>query len=199
MRLGLMCACLLASVSCGNDVPVASSGTETSATTHGESETGVDDESGEVPPAEPPPSCVLDDEWRVLEPMARPRISPATLVLADGTVLVMGGSGRECGSSESFDTASVERFDPATETWSLEPDMPQARTAHAVLALEGGEVLLVGNGSTALDASTDRYDPELGTWSPGPELPVALSQVRVLANGDLQTAWSWRAWAYRGR
>jgi hypothetical protein len=175
------------SVGCGDggEVVATSVGTETSAATDAGSETEADDGSGELPP-EPPSSCVLDDAWRVLEPMAQPRGSAVTLVLPDGTVLVLGGSSPDCGSSEAFITASVERFDPATDAWLPAPDMPRARASHAVLELEGGDVLLVGNTTTSFDASTDRYDPELGTWSSGPELPVALSQARTLANGDLR-------------
>jgi hypothetical protein len=71
--------------------------------------------------------------------------------LPDGHVLVAGGSGvTPNGSSIGSDAAtgaSAELYDPASDTWSAVPPMPEARSDGAVAVLKDGSVLLAG-GST---------------------------------------------------
>ena len=66
--------------------------------------------------------------------------------LPDGRVLVAGGDGAYQGASldGANVTASAEAYDPATDTWSPLPPMPEPRAGGAAVVLADGSVLLVG-------------------------------------------------------
>ena len=68
--------------------------------------------------------------------------------IADGRILVAGGGGPNefdiNGFNETRTTAAAELFDPATNTWSTLPPMPEPRTNGSVVSLSDGSVLLVG-------------------------------------------------------
>jgi len=67
--------------------------------------------------------------------------------LPDGRVLVAGGAGAiPEGSpySNTYTATTAEAYDPATNTWSALPPMPEARAGGAIVALADGSVLLVG-------------------------------------------------------
>jgi hypothetical protein len=67
--------------------------------------------------------------------------------LPDGRVLVAGGAGdipEGYPYSNTFTAAVVEIYDPANNTWSAMPSMPEARAGGAVVVLADGSILLVG-------------------------------------------------------
>jgi N-acetylneuraminic acid mutarotase len=73
-------------------------------------------------------------------------------------------------------TTEADRYDPATDTWSLLSDMPQPIT-HAGTAVDGQTVYLAGGFvGDGLSAVTDRvltYDVSTDTWGDAPPLPEA--------------------------
>jgi len=77
---------------------------------------------------------------RTLGELSEPRIAPTALVLDDGTVLVLGGV-----DEEGETLASVERFDPATESftsftpWDAVPDAEYIALPGARVARVGGQ------------------------------------------------------------
>lgn len=92
----------------------------------------------------------------------------ATL-LPSGRVLVAGGFN---GFSDSGYLASVEIYDPASNTWSAAASLGNARGMHTATLLPSGKVLIAGgtgNGTNGvLDA--ELYDPVTGNWSPAGQL-----------------------------
>lgn len=102
--------------------------------------------------------------------------------LTDGRVLLAGGwSGP--GLSQQQTRATVELYDPATDSLSPTASLPSPRLAHTATRLDDGRVLVVGGLSSYLGSgflfaalnSLDTwtaYDPATGTW--GPELPLPL-------------------------
>ena len=73
--------------------------------------------------------------------------------LPDGRVLVVGGTGPsqpvlgDAGSIvgySAYTSASAQLYDPATNTWSPLPPMPEARSGAVSLVLRDGSVLLAG-------------------------------------------------------
>ncbi len=64
--------------------------------------------------------------------------------LPDGRVLVAGGVEAYVDYPDPFPTAAAELYDPATDTWSPLPPMPEARAGGAAVVLTDGSVLLVG-------------------------------------------------------
>jgi hypothetical protein len=92
----------------------------------------------------------------------------ATL-LADGKVLIVGGSG---------DT-SAEIFDPASGMSVATGNTNYARTGHTATTLSDGRVLIAGGGS----ASAEIYDPAAGTFANGPDMTTARSGHTATAVG----------------
>jgi hypothetical protein len=75
-------------------------------------------------------------------------------VLRDGRVLVAGGE-----DALERPLASVEIFDPKSNTWSLGPPLPAPRVHHTARLLENGELLIAGGGASAFV-----FDPKKDVW-----------------------------------
>ena len=94
-------------------------------------------------------------------PLATPRVLQGAVRLQDGRVLLSGG-GADDGSGPLL--ASIEIFDPSTDSFTSGGSMTSARYAHTSTVLRSGKVLITGGGkgpsvpTTAL-ASTEIYDP----------------------------------------
>ncbi|MCB9539967.1 MAG: hypothetical protein H6704_27455 [Myxococcales bacterium] len=88
-------------------------------------------------------------------PMPTARYGHSATVLADGRVLVAGGT-----TVFGFDdtpTAAVELYDPVADTWTALPPLPAPRRDHAAVALPDGRVLLAGGfGERRVDADALR-------------------------------------------
>jgi hypothetical protein len=85
----------------------------------------------------------------------------ATLLL-DGSVLIAGGYLAETGRLGSpHSTATAERYDPKTGSWTLTAGMSGPRARHTAVLLADGRVLVAGGeGSPGLDYySSELYDP----------------------------------------
>lgn len=118
--------------------------------------------------------------WLPTLPMLRARRGHTATLLADGRVLLAGGS-------DSVAAWGAELFDPGTNRFSVTGAMTEARTGHRATLLPDGTVLLsggIGADGAAL-ASTELYDPRLGRFLRGPRfnLPRAHHAVAVLPGG----------------
>jgi hypothetical protein len=105
---------------------------------------------------------------RAASPLPRARRAHAAVALADGRALVCGGEVLdEAGRGEL--TSSCLSWDPATDTWSEEAPLSEARAELAMLTLDNGQVLAVGGRDAQGQASgtTDVWTD--GVWTPGPE------------------------------
>ncbi|MFE1896658.1 discoidin domain-containing protein [Streptomyces yangpuensis] len=91
---------------------------------------------------------------------------PGIAMLADGRVLVTGGSNAE--------KASI--YDPATDSWSATTSMNIARGYQAMTLLSTGEAFVLG-GSWSGNASTDKagevWSPDTRTWRSLPGVPAS--------------------------
>jgi hypothetical protein len=106
--------------------------------------------------------------WTSLPPMATARSGHTATLLADGRVLIAGGT-------NGVETASAEIFDRATNGWSPTGPMATARRGHTATLLEDGTVLVVGGlykveGVATYLRSAELYVPRTGTWLPAPAL-----------------------------
>ncbi len=110
-----------------------------------------------------------NSSFATAQPLSTPRTHHASVLLASGEVLVIGG---QTGASSVSSTTEV--FDPATRTTRAGPSMASARMNHAAIVLPNQKVLVVGGqsdvaGQNALD-TTELYDPQTGQFAPGPTL-----------------------------
>ena len=98
--------------------------------------------------------------WRLTAPMKRSRLNHAQVLLADGRVLVAGGTrGADRFPVDEY-LAAVEVFDPATETWTSWAPLSQVEPRADALLLGDGRVLITGLFHAEL------YDPSIGSQPP---------------------------------
>jgi hypothetical protein len=97
-------------------------------------------------------------------PTIADRVQHTTTLLADGRVLVTGGSGPGGGAT----LASAEVFDPRTGSWSAVGTMSKARTQHAATLLADKRVLITGGWNDTDDGpftSAELFDPRTGDFT----------------------------------
>jgi N-acetylneuraminic acid mutarotase len=92
------------------------------------------------------------------------RFRHTATLLADGRVLVAGGTSR--GGA----LASAELYDPNTQKWSLTGNMAAGRASYAAAVLSDGTVLVVGgcscgSGDLIVVASAEVFGPDAGSWT----------------------------------
>jgi N-acetylneuraminic acid mutarotase len=126
--------------------------------------------------------------WSAATHMLQPRAYPMAVALADGSVLVAGGS-RDL---QPLDTA--ERY-YQDGTWVAAGRLNVPRTQGTLTLLADGRVLAVGGGTEgspgwASTASAETFDPKTGLWSPAAPMSVsrAFQTATLLGNGDVLVA-----------
>ena len=97
--------------------------------------------------------------WRQVASMSTPRWEPQVVLLADGRVLVAGGSTGDDPTGHAL--RSTEIYDPASDRWVPGADLIEARYGGHALALSDGSVLILGG---AKDFNTEGDTP----WCPTP-------------------------------
>ncbi len=96
--------------------------------------------------------------WSAAASMSVARDRPVALALADGRVLVMGGS---------QGTLPCEIYDAATGTFSTTGSLNFGRDQFVASLLQDGRVLVAGGSAQSAGVSTaEVWDPVTGLWSP---------------------------------
>lgn len=96
----------------------------------------------------------VTNTWKLAAPMLTQRTDPQSLLLADGRVLLTGGSGSGSPGSLPFLT-SAEIYDPRTNAWSSAGDISTNGYGSAALAaLIHGMVLAAGGGADGVPTAT---------------------------------------------
>lgn len=88
----------------------------------------------------------------------------------DGIIYAVGGEVLSIGQGQ---LATLEVYDPASNTWQTRSPAPHTKSAAAVAAIDG-KLYVTGGfiASGAPDAATDIYDPATDTWSSGAPMPT---------------------------
>ena len=88
--------------------------------------------------------------WRTVASMQFARRHLNATLLADGTVLVTGGTGAPGSNNEANPVLRAELWNPVSETWTALPAMQVTRGYHSTaLLLPDGRVLVAGGGQGA--------------------------------------------------
>ncbi len=124
------------------------------------------------------------DAWTGTASMSAARAQHTATALADGRVLVAGGTSLP-GPDSFSELASVEIYDPTAGTWETAPPMASERAEHTATALASGAVLVAGG----LD-DTDSALPTAELFAPSAVAPPGLwvSLAPMSANRILHTA-----------
>jgi Domain of unknown function (DUF1929)/Kelch motif len=104
--------------------------------------------------------------WRSVASMAVARRQSNATILADGRVLVTGGTNASGfnGPPSNAAVLAAELWDPATERWTTLARMTHYRVYHSTaLLLPDGRVLSVGSGAPAAAGLTDDFTAEIFT------------------------------------
>ena len=105
----------------------------------------------------------VSGKWTPAGNMLEARIYDTATLLANGKVLVVGGSSA---GTLGKALASSELYDPASGTWTATGNMTAGRTGHTATLLADGKVLVAGgHNDTGLVALAELYDPASGTWT----------------------------------
>ena len=121
--------------------------------------------------------------WTRTAPMNVPRSGHTATLLPDGTVLVAGGFEHK---KDFYPIDSTERYNPATNTWTLSKPMHLKRGLHLAILLSQGRVLLIGcgpNQSVNNQRSVELYDAASDSWTQ--MSPSKLAHTRGSANLQL--------------
>lgn len=104
--------------------------------------------------------------WRTVASMAAPRRQHNSIILADGKVLVTGGSSTPEFNSNTDAQLSAELWDPATETWQTLASQAKSRLYHSVsVLLPDGRVVSGGGGHPPGDNGGGNND-DIEVFSP---------------------------------
>jgi N-acetylneuraminic acid mutarotase len=106
------------------------------------------------------------DTWDVAAPMSTRRDNPGSAVL-DGALYVFGGRTRNADGIEINGTlATVEMYDPTTDTWIDRAPMPTGRRTVVVGTLSARAQVIGGERTPGGDTfpQNEEYDPVTDTW-----------------------------------
>ena len=112
-------------------------------------------------------------------------VNHAMTVLADGSVLSVGGSK----GTEGY--ADAARYDPSTNQWQAVAPMASGRSFHTANLLKDGRVLVAGGTQLYVNWTSEIYTPSTNAWTAGPTLnrrrdlhtAVTMADGRVLVAG----------------
>jgi hypothetical protein len=119
--------------------------------------------------------------WRQTAQMNTARVYHTLTMLADGTVLAVGGEASSDQTAVTTGILTTEIWNPATETWKLGPSMSAARNYHSTAVLmPDGRVLVAGGGhedslSDPGQYSAQIYSPAYLSSGPRPTITSATS------------------------
>ena len=125
--------------------------------------------------------------WTYTNSMEHARKNENLVLLADGTVLAVGGG--DSATPYGNPVKSSELFDPATETWSTLASQAANRTYHSTaLLLPDGRVLSAGStNGTPEQTSVEFYSPPYLFKGPRPTITAAPSELQYGQSFDITT------------
>lgn len=137
------------------------------------------------------------NSWTAAPNMANARVGLSLTLLPNSKVLAVGGIST---NSVPGTSASVELYDPATNSWSSAASLQNGRHFHSAVLLPNGKLLVTGGGfnqNTSCLNSAELYNPLTNSWSAAPSLNQGrCSQTAtLLPGGQILVAGGFTVWA----
>ncbi len=107
-----------------------------------------------------------EDTWVEVESLNKARKQPATVVLPDGSAMVLGGI-----NSDDIPFSSTKVFSPEARTWVDGPLLDVARSTPLAASLPDGRVIVASGSGSGDPTTTEIYDARTSAWTAGPSLP----------------------------
>jgi N-acetylneuraminic acid mutarotase len=136
--------------------------------------------SDSVTPPNVTPTTTANIKWTSGPKAPVPRTEPESAVVGDKLYVFSGYGDTSGGRSAWVPSATIDKFDPKTNTWSRVGSMPLP-TTHAAVSVVGTDVWFAG-GYTLRAGTLDRqdiattnvwiYHTTTNTWTKGPALPA---------------------------
>jgi hypothetical protein len=117
-----------------------------------------------------------DHRWSPKAPLPSAR-NGAAAVAVNNKIYVIGGGGAGY-------LATVEEYDPASNTWSPKAPMPTGRAGLAAAAVNTKIYAIGGLGGSGLLTTVEEYDVATNSWNPKPPMPTARYDLAVAAVND---------------
>jgi hypothetical protein len=114
-------------------------------------------------------------QWKQVASMNFPRRRHDVLILADGTMMAVGGTGRADDSTAAV--LAGEIWDPATEQWTTVAPMSAPRMYHSTSALLPDGRVLTGGGEGSSRLSAQVYSPPYLFKGPRPTISASPDSV----------------------
>jgi hypothetical protein len=120
------------------------------------------------------------DAWSVVESLNKPRKNPATVVLRDGSALVLGGV-----NPDDVPYSSTKVFDDVARSWGDGPLLEYARERPVAVTLDDGRVLVVSeDGASDGVVTAELSDPAPTEWARVRSPPSFVSVFELVALPD---------------
>jgi N-acetylneuraminic acid mutarotase len=116
------------------------------------------------------------DEWFTMSPMPTARNAHAAAEY-NGKIYVIGGDDGPPNGSHAI--ATVEVYNPATDSWARAADMPAPKHAMCAICLNGSIFVFSGE-----NGNVWKYDPDTDTWETlMPEVPLVFRYCAAATTG----------------
>ncbi|MBB16539.1 hypothetical protein CMK22_14800 [Candidatus Poribacteria bacterium] len=116
--------------------------------------------------------------WQAVTPMPTPRHGLATVVLDNKLYAIGGFNGHR-------QVATLELYDPITDTWEKVASMDQARQYLSAEVVNGKIYAIGGYGKASYLSTVEVYDPITDTWQTMAPMPTSRHVFATAVVGDL--------------
>ena len=114
------------------------------------------------------------DTWERRTDMPTPRTLANNAPVVNGKIYVIGGWRQGARAVSESGIATVEVYDPATDTWEQGTDMPTPRGAFGISKVAGKIYVIGGSPRRGANLQTvEMYDPTTDVWEPKADMPTA--------------------------